>query len=60
MIKITMINWEVKNEMLILWEKKKNQKNDDELRSEMRNANIMREEEESKERWWIEKWKEKC
>jgi hypothetical protein len=45
MIKITIINWEVKWEMGMLWEKKKDQKNDDRLRSEMENENTMREEE---------------
>jgi hypothetical protein len=44
-IKRTMNNWEMTREVLLLWEKKKDQKNDDQLRSEIGNANIMREEE---------------
>jgi hypothetical protein len=50
MIKITMTNWEMKQEMRLLWEKK-NQKNDDQLKSEKWIVIVMREEEGSKERW---------
>jgi hypothetical protein len=45
--------------MQLLWEKKKDRKNDDESRSEKRSWIIIRAEEWSKERSSIEKWKEK-
>jgi hypothetical protein len=47
----------VKLEAQLLWEKKKDQKNVHEFRSENGSAIVMIEEEGSKERWWIEKWK---
>jgi hypothetical protein len=48
-IKRTMINWEVKSEVRTLWEKKKDQKNNNQLRSEIWSGIMMREEEGSKE-----------
>jgi hypothetical protein len=42
-IKRTMINWEVKWKVSLLWEKKKDQKNNNELRSEIGSSNVMRE-----------------
>jgi hypothetical protein len=55
-IKRMMVNWEIKWEILMLWKKKKDQKNNDQLRNEMEDADVMREEEGTKERWSIEKW----
>jgi hypothetical protein len=54
-----MINWEMKSKVQLLWEKKKDQKNDNQLRSEKRNGIDMREEEGLEERWRIEKRKKK-
>jgi hypothetical protein len=50
------MNWNVKWELRLLWEKKKDQKNYNLLRIEKGNALVMKEEEWSKERWLIEKW----
>jgi hypothetical protein len=44
----------------MLWEKKKDHKNDDQLKSEIGSSNVIREEEGSKERCSIEKRNMKC
>jgi hypothetical protein len=50
----------VKSEFRLLWEKKNDQNNDDQLGSEIGN-DIMKEEEEWSKEWWsIEKWNRKC
>jgi hypothetical protein len=51
-----MINWEVKWEVWLRWEKKKDQKNIDELRFEKESEIVMREDDWSNERLWFEMW----
>jgi hypothetical protein len=54
----TIMNWEIKTEVWLLWEKKNDQKNDEELRNEMEIEIeiVMREEEGPKEWWRIKEW----
>jgi hypothetical protein len=52
--------WEVKIEVRLFRETKKDWENDDQLKNQMESRIVMKEEEGTKEGWWFEKWNGKC